>query len=70
MKRYIRTNYYDEYNNIISLLKSAQTYEDMEKIDNIIQNSTYARDAMKGLDDNNYLSLQLSWSRRLQELGL
>ena len=71
MKRYIKSNYYDEYHNIISMLKSAQTYEDMEEIDNIIQNSIYAKDARKGIDDNdNYLSLQLSWNRRLQELGL
>lgn len=71
MKRYIRTNYYDEYSNIISLLKSAQTYEDMKEIDNIIQNSIYARDARKGRDsNNNYMSLQLSWSARLKELGL
>lgn len=31
MKRYIKSDNYDEYREIISMLKSAQTYEDMKK---------------------------------------
>lgn len=62
-------DYYKEYEDIIRKMNGAQSQEELQEIDRLIQHSKYADDARKGIDDaNNYASLQRSLHRRLLQL--
>lgn len=63
-------SYYDEYEQIIDRIKNARSMEELRDADEIIHRSRYADDARRGRDDaNNFMSLQLSLIKRMNELN-